>query len=140
MPRGPTTVRKPITTGARNRTVVKKTTPENDQPRVKTVNPAREIGRKVWRKCAERATGHRCHWVGGILYFFGTKDEVPGVPHMPKPKKTANGWAAGNMPKGDKPQNVPEREPYENSGMGHGHPRSRQNPIVSRDTDYWYQR
>jgi hypothetical protein len=84
---------------------VKKPAPTTSRKVRKMVDPTRELGRKAWRKRAERENNNRrCHWVGGRLYFFGTKDEVPGIPHIPKrDRKIAPGWEAGNTPK-DIPQ------------------------------------
>jgi len=63
--------------------------------------PPPYVSRKARRKKAEREHSRPCHWVGGRLYFRDAQEEeVPNVPHMPKPGREATGWAAGFPPRG----------------------------------------
>ncbi|MBC7836897.1 hypothetical protein H7X87_03935 [Acetobacteraceae bacterium] len=48
--------------------------------------------RKRLRRGAERKHRAPMQWAGGILYFAGSKDEVPGIEHVPKPGRSAIGW------------------------------------------------
>ena len=50
--------------------------------------------RKHLKRVARREHGGRpAEWHGGKLYFANSSEEVPGVPHVPKPDRQAVGRA-----------------------------------------------
>lgn len=60
--------------------------------------------RKKLGRAAELRHGRKVEWVGGILYFTGTRIEVPDVPHVPKPGREALGYAGAQpTPKAKEP-------------------------------------
>jgi hypothetical protein len=60
--------------------------------------------RRHLMKFAKRSHGDvAMEWVGGILYFAGTNNEVPGIKHVPKPGSLVVGRAGAQPSKAPPP-------------------------------------